>query len=76
MVVGVAFEERAGGIGEGRLEPGVEVAAVGDRAPLDDAALVEPEHEEPGPRLRHVGLVEDAERAGGADVERRARGAD
>ena len=41
------------------LEPGVEVAAVGERAALDDAALVEPVEEEAGPRLGPLGLVED-----------------
>ena len=73
MVVRAALEERARGVRERLLEPGVEVAAVGERAALDDAALVEPVHEEPRPRLRPLRLVEDAQRARGADHERRAR---
>ena len=39
-------------------EPGVEVAPVGERAALDDAARVEPVEEEAGPRPRPLGLVE------------------
>ena len=73
MLVRAALEDRAVGVGERLLEPGVEVAAVGERAALDDAALVEPVEEEARPRLRPLGLVEDPQRARGADHQRRAR---
>src|SRR5437867_3169350 len=52
MLLGAPFDDRAARIGERRLEPGVQVAAVGERAALDDAALVEAVHEEPRPRPR------------------------
>src|SRR5262249_50160351 len=58
--------------GERVLEPDVEVAAVRERSALDDAAAVQPVQEEPRPRLRPLGLAEDAQRAGGADVQRGA----
>ncbi len=58
--------------GERPLEPVVEVAAVGERAALDDAPLVEPVEEEAGLRLGRVGLVENAERGRGADHQRGA----
>src|SRR4029453_8097442 len=55
------------------LEPLVEVAAVGERAALDDAARVREIEEEALLRLRPLALIEDAERARGADHERGAR---
>ncbi len=68
----VAAGELAPGRRERPLEPGVEVAAVGERAALDDAALVQPVEEEARPRPRALGLVDEPQRAGGADHERGA----
>ena len=53
--------------GERLVQPGVEVAAVGERASLDDAALVQPVEKETGPRLGALRLVQDPKRSGGAD---------
>ena len=72
VVARVALGERSRGVGEGVLEPLVEVAAVGERAALDDVALVGEVEEEPRLRLRPLALVEDAECARGADHERGA----
>ncbi len=70
MVARVALRERSGGVGERPLEPVVEVAAVRERAALDDSALVGQVEEEARLRLRPFALVEHAERTGRADHER------
>src|SRR5207245_3308904 len=44
-----------------------ELAPVGERASLDDTALVEPVEEEAGARLSPLRLVQDPQRARGAD---------
>ena len=72
VVARIALRERSRRVAERPLEPLVEVAAVGERAALDDAARVREIEEEARLRLRPLALVEDAERARGADHERGA----
>ena len=73
MIARVAAGEGGAGAGERALEPGAEVAAVGERPAVDDAALVEAVEEEARPGLRPLGLVEEPERPRGADHERTTR---
>ena len=60
VVVGLALSEP--GLARESRPATPEVAAVGERAPFDDAPLVDAVEEEPRLRLRTVGLVEDAQR--------------
>src|SRR5947208_1297086 len=55
-----------------RSEPGVEIAAVRQRASFDDTLVVDPMQEERRPGLRSRGLVDRSKRARGSDHQRRA----
>ena len=67
----------AGADPQGLQEPGVQVAAIGERAALAEAPAVEAVQEEPRTRNGRVGLVHDAQRGRGPDHQRgsSARGA-
>ncbi len=73
MLVGTALEQRRVVVGERATEPVEEVAAVGQRTALDDAALVDEVEEQSVARLRLARLVHTAERARGPDGDRSAR---
>jgi len=73
VLVGAALEHRALGGSKRLVQPRMEVAAVRERAPLHHPPLVEQVEEEPRPGLRSLRLVEDPQRAGGSDHQRRPR---
>src|SRR5207237_3045587 len=58
VLVGAALEHRALAGRQRLLQPGMEVAAVRERAPLDHPPLIEQVEEEARPRLGYLRLVE------------------
>ena len=70
MRVRAALGERTVRRRQRLAEPAVEVAAVGKRAALDHATLVDPVEEEAAARLRDLRLVQRPKRARGPDHQR------
>ena len=72
MRVGIAIGERPGCSFQRPPEPGVEIAAVRERASLDDTLVVHPVHEQRRPGLGPRRLVDRPKGARGADHQRGA----